>query len=118
MPEDNMELLLEAERRGLLNEDEIELLNEARTRGLIPGAEGEPVKEKKGGWKSAIPEFLLSMAGSLKRKTLPGMALSGVGAAAGESARQMMGEQPEERSIVPDSEAAGHPNKFPGRQAL
>ena len=34
----DFELLLEAERRGILPPDKVELLTEARKRGLVPGA--------------------------------------------------------------------------------
>jgi len=34
----NFELLIEAERRGILPPDKVELLAEARRRGLVPGA--------------------------------------------------------------------------------
>jgi hypothetical protein len=38
----NLDLYLEAERRGILPPDKAALLNEARSRGLVPGAPGMP----------------------------------------------------------------------------
>jgi hypothetical protein len=38
----NLDLYLEAERRGILPPDKAALLNEARSRGLVPGAPGLP----------------------------------------------------------------------------
>lgn len=41
---DRLEMLLEAERRGILPSDKLEMLTEARNRGLIPGT-GPPIPE-------------------------------------------------------------------------
>jgi hypothetical protein len=38
----NLDMYLEAERRGILPPDKAALLNEARSRGLVPGAPGMP----------------------------------------------------------------------------
>lgn len=40
----DFDLLLEAERRGLLPPDKVELLTEARRRGLVPGGEAAPAR--------------------------------------------------------------------------
>lgn len=40
---DQLQLMLEAERRGILPLDKVALLSEARKRGLVPSAEGVPV---------------------------------------------------------------------------
>lgn len=52
----NLELLLEAERRGILPADKAGLLAEARRRGLVPGG-AEPAPEK--GMGQRVKEFFL-----------------------------------------------------------
>lgn len=51
----NIELLLEAERRGLLPPEKAQLLSEARRRGLVPGDQAKPPKpaeEKPQSWST------------------------------------------------------------------
>lgn len=54
----DIELMLEAERRGLLPPEKVQLLDEARSRGLIPQKEEAPIPEPKS----------MSTADSLKRQ--------------------------------------------------
>ena len=74
---DRMELMLEAERRGILPPRQAELLGEARRRGLVPGgAPAEAVEEQPGGApaeaveeqpESAITDPLLAEADEPER---------------------------------------------------
>jgi len=52
---EKLDLLLEAERRGILPADKVELLTEARNRGLIPALEQAPSAERFD-FASATPE--------------------------------------------------------------
>lgn len=52
----DMELLLEAEKRGLLPPDKKELLGEARRRGMVPGGDAQPTPAPgiKGSWVGGV----------------------------------------------------------------
>lgn len=80
---DRLELMLEAERRGILPPDKLELLTEARARGLVPGADTQAAPER------GIGDSLKRAAGLTARyaveglASVPGMVLDPLTAAAG-----------------------------------
>jgi hypothetical protein len=59
----DLDLLLEAERRGLLPADKLGLLNEARSRGLIGGVQPPKPEETTSGFTGAFGAGLASLKG-------------------------------------------------------
>jgi hypothetical protein len=70
----DLDLLLEAEKRGILPADKQELLNEARARGLVPGSEPSPQAAT---LSAAEPRSMGEMAlGALEASVFPPLGVS------------------------------------------
>lgn len=69
---DRIELLLEAERRGILPADKAPFLEEARARGLVPPAEGQPAT---GPLPDTVPPEIRTVVGSKETPALRQQAL-------------------------------------------